>query len=207
MSESKKAGWLWIAAAVTASVVAAGTVLVLRADDSDERPPPPSRTEVIESGLPQAAWTLRTFAAGTGGPPSAKARKAVRREKQDLVTVVTTVTDTLVSAPTEVEALAGKELSAAAAEALSRSGLAFPSGLTEVQAIRKKAAIGLDSNGGTRAAARITLLVKANAEGETVRIVADSRLYLEKRKGRWQVIAFDGTREPKRTKGKKGSKA
>lgn len=206
MSEPKKAGWLWIAAAVTASVVAVGTVLVLRADDSDELPPA-SPTGVVESGLPQAAWTLRTFAAGTGGPPSAKALKAVRREKQDLVTVVTTVADTLVSAPTEVGALAGKELSGVAADALSRSDLAFPTGLTEVQAIRKKAAIGLDSNGGTRAAARITLVVKANAEGETVRIIADSRLYLEKRKGRWQVIAFDGSREPKRTKGKKGSKA
>lgn len=206
MSESKKAGWLWIAAAVTASIVAAGSVLVLRADDSDG-PPSASPAEVVEIGLPQAAWTLRTFAAGTAGPPSPKALKAVRREKQDLVTVVTTVADTLVSAPTEVKALAGKELSGAAAEALSRSDLAFPAGLTEIQAVRKKAAIGLDSNGSTRAAARITLLVKANADGEAVRIVADSRLYLEKRKGRWQVIAFDGTREPKRTKDKKGSKA
>lgn len=207
MSDKSKRSWLPITAVIAASVISAGAAFALLSTDPiEEGPSRPGLPEAVEDPeLPQAAWTLKTFAAGTAGPPKARDRKAVRREKQTLITTVTTVADTLILAPTELEALAGRELSALAAKALARSDLPFPAGLTDVQAIRKKASIGLDPRGRARAAARVTLLVKANTDGGTARIVGDSNFYLEKRKGRWQVVAFDGTRAPK-TKGKGNKK-
>lgn len=209
MSDKSKRNWLSIAAVVVATIITAGAAYaLLGTDPTDEGPSRPGLPEAVEDPeLPQAAWTLKTFAAGTAGPPKPGDRKAVRREKQALITTVTTVADTLILAPTELEALAGRELSTLAAKALARSDLPFPEGLTDVQAIRKKASIGLDPKGRARAAARVTLLVKANTDSGTARIVGDSNLYLEKRKGRWQVVAFDGTRAPKtKGKNKKGGK-
>lgn len=191
--------WAMTATLLVALIVAAGAAIAFMGEDG-----PPATGEsgapdapVFDSDLPQARWVVRTFAAGTAGPPKKEHRKAVAREKEDLSETVTTVIDSITVGAESIRSLAGSDLTPGAAKALTRSGLALPERLEDVQMIKRKADIGLDANGGKRAAALVKTVVKGTIDGSDVKLAGETKLYLLKGKGGWQVVAFDSKFAPK----------
>lgn len=189
----------WIGAGSVVVVAAAATVAVL-ALAGDESPPRDTGGERLsrtrtQPDIPQARWRVKTFPAGMEGPIGRGVKKAVKKQHKAIARTVTTVSDALVLAPESLQDLSGGPVSRSAAKALTSSRLPLPKKVTKVETTWRSAQIGLDHSGAARAAAQVTVRLKAEVEGKTVRLVHHSSLYLVKREGRWQVVAFDGTRK------------
>lgn len=188
----------WIAPGVV--VVAAATVtLGLLAFTGAESPRPtfgrgPGPLADVEPELPQAPWRVKTYPAGAGRAPRKADWKVVGRQKKHLEQTVTAVIDALVLSPENIRELSGNSLSRAAAQALARSDLTLPEKIEDIRTMKRRARIGLHYRGGKRAAAGVTVRLRAQVDGKKVRLLHSSNLFLQKRDGKWQVIAFDGMR-------------
>lgn len=201
-----------IVSLVVVLVIAAGAAIAFMGEeDPAVRGGSVSEGEVgpSPSRLPQARWVIRTFASGTAGPPKKAHKRAVAKEKEALSLAVTSVIDAVTLRTAKIGDLAGEHLSGAASKALARSKLTLPDEAQDVQMVKRKAEIGLDANGGKRAAALVTTVVKGTIGGSPFKLSGRARLYMQKRDGGWQVIAFDAERSPhERAKdGKKSGKA
>jgi hypothetical protein len=186
----------WIGPGLVVAVAAAVTVGLLAFTGAESPRPSSSRDPATfaDVEIPQAPWRVKTYPAGAGRSYRKADRKLVERQKKRLEKTVTTVIDALVLSPESLRELSGSALSRAAAKALMRSDLALPKKVEDVRTMKRQAQIGIHYRGSKRAAVGVTVRLRARVDGKKVKLLHSSNLFLQKRNGQWQVIAFDGTR-------------
>jgi hypothetical protein len=170
-------------------------------------PPAPARaperqvgTEATEelSVLPQATWTVKAFPAGAAGDLTKAARKATAEQRPLVAATIEKLFDALILAPDTLKDVLKKTAEAPAARALASSKLVSPPRLRNVETVRREARVGVDVTGARRAAGEVVVVLKGSVGGKPVRVKHTSQLWLERKEGRWLVIAYAGQRRPLR---------
>jgi len=147
------------------------------------------------AALPQARWAAHTFVAGARGPLTKAAKRAIDRQRVPAEAAVLRVVDALVLDAPALAAMAGEELAPSAAKALAASRLQPPRAMTNVQTVKRVAAVGIEASSASRGAAKVAVWLKGELDGKKVRLAIRATLWLERRGAAWQIVAFDGTRE------------
>jgi hypothetical protein len=193
MIPGERRAWLPLAAGLSLLVAGVWGMLVLprREIPSSHRPSDP--LSVTDPDIPQATWEARVFPAGVLGKPSKTQKELVKRERSEVVAAVTDVYEALILAPGSLDDLSGTALSPAAAKALRSSRLVLPDGMKDVATTKRTARIGIQVEGGRRAAAKVAVWYSGRIKEKPVKVLQRSTLWLEAAGKRWLVIAFDGT--------------
>lgn len=166
-------------------------------DPSDESSPEngsegPSITPEIE----QAKWKVTTRIAPGHNKLGKKRRLRVRKRAMPIGDLVAEVYDTLFLSPDRKKAVVKARFIPATARALLRTKAGVATNASEVKTLRRTADIAIDA-GTTRAAvARVTVKARGARGTKSFIVVHDARLWLEKARGRWKVIAFRVDQEP-----------
>ena len=193
MIPGERRAWLPLAAGLSLLVAGVWGMLVLPRREIPSSHRPSDSVSVTDPSIPQATWDARVFPAGVVGKPSKRQKELVRRERPKVVTAVRDVYDALILAPGKLHDLSGTALSPPAAKALRSSRLALPDGMNDVETTKRTARIGIQVEGGRRAAAKVAVWYSGRIKDKPVRILQRSTLWLEAAGKRWLVIAFDGT--------------
>jgi hypothetical protein len=172
------------------ALIAAATVALLNEDAApSQRADAPGTTAPSEPALKQAAWHLDRRIVG---PRGGKAKHPVLRlQATAAADVVKQFYDALLVHPEEFDALAKEHVSAQAATALKRSGIATAEQLDRVQTLRRAASVSLQAPAATRAAVNVAIKLRALTGEKHVRLRHLATLWLERAGGRWEVIAFE----------------
>jgi hypothetical protein len=193
MIPGERRAWLPLAAGLSLLVAGVWGMLVLPRREIPSSHRPSDSVSVTDTSIPQATWEARVFPAGVLGKPSKTQKKLVKRERPKVIAAVTDVYDALILAPGKVDDLSGTALSPAAAQALRSSRLVLPDGMNDVETTKRIARIGIQVEGGRRAAAKVAVWYNGLINDKPVKVVQRSTLWLEAAGKRWLVIAFDGT--------------
>jgi hypothetical protein len=178
----------------------AGVAIVLAVapacDRSGEEVAGPTSTATAPS-IKQARWDFDVR-------PSAllskhlkkKDRERLMRQRGPLRKTVKEVYDALFLDPESTRDVIERRFVGSASRAMLSARAGVGAGATEVKTLRRKAAIGIDSSSGRRAAARVFIRARASIDGERIRMKHRSTLWLERSKGRWVAIGFQVNQEP-----------
>ncbi|MFN2389876.1 MAG: hypothetical protein ABR575_09785 [Actinomycetota bacterium] len=137
----------------------------------------------------EARWKIDSYAAG-GKVPRAE-RAAFRGHRARLADVIRDVYSTsLVGPPERLRTLVAERFSPRARAAFARARLGIPAGVG-IERIAGAARIGLDAAGARRAAALVTVTVRATGDEAPFTVRQRSTLWLERDRHGWRVMAFD----------------
>ena len=180
------------------ALVGAATIALLNEDAA-----PPHRAErarkaaEAEPALKQAPWKVDRRVIG---PRGNKAKHAVfRLQAAASADVVKQFYDALLVHPDDFQPFAKKHVAPEAAAALKRSNIATGAVLNRVQALRQAAHVSIQAPSASRAAVNVAIKLRALAGEKRVRLRHLSTLWLERDRGRWQVIAFEAEQRRIRT--------
>lgn len=170
--------------AVVAIVAATGAAawFFLRPGDGIGTGAPP------ESTLDQARWKITAHAASVERP-TAKERTVVRRREPALAALVKDVYDALLLDRDARRETIRRYFNASGGKAFFARGVDI-SKSAAIRTRRRRADIGIDAQGATRAAASITVVATIRDGSREKRITHRADLYLEKQRRGWKVIGF-----------------
>ncbi|HEV2756970.1 MAG TPA: hypothetical protein VG318_14480 [Actinomycetota bacterium] len=182
----KRKTWPLYAAAL--SVVALGVLSVLlpqRVTVGGGRGAAGNRT------IPQAAWEVRTYPAPGASGITRKEKEAFQRERDDVVDRIQGLYEALFLKPGEVDRVVRSSLSRDASKALAKSRLGLHDVAEDVQTTKRFVKVGIQVDGGRRAAAVVLVEARAVREAKPIRVWHRAKLWLEKSEAGWKVVAFD----------------
>lgn len=192
-------GWKLLPAvlAIAASVSVAGLALEHVTRGPLAEPVAPDQLAVPD--LSHAPWQTDLFPVGAAGPLTAPQRKRFEGVRESLRPVVRNIADAVVFSQGELKPWVARLLAPDAMKALGRARLHMPEGVSEIEALSRRARIGIQAPAFEAAAARIRI----EAQGTSGRRVISWRdtltLWFERGDHRsWRVIAFDLSRERER---------
>ena len=192
-------GWKLLPAvlAAAASVSVAGLALEHLTRGPEAQPVVPDHLALPD--LSHAPWQTDIFPVGAPGPLTAPQRKGFGAVRESLRPVVRNLADAVVFSQGELKPWVERLLTPEAMKALEKARLQMPDGVTEIEALSRRARIGIQAPSFETAAAR----VRIEAQGTVGRRVISWRdtltLWFERgTKGSWRVIAFDLARERER---------
>ena len=145
--------------------------------------------------LDQPGWRITAYSVGSRFLGDAD-RKVSPKVRRDLVTIVKTVHNTMFLAPHRVQKVARQYFLSEAAKALTKSKVGIPRAAREVKIVSRRARIGVDAAGQSRAAALVNIVARGRAGGKEFGSATESRLWLERGDGGWKVIAFQVDQHP-----------
>ena len=194
MPEQKKP-WILIAAAVAIVLTIATTIALVDLPGEQLLSRRGSSGAVAVPKLPQASWEMSVRPSGVDGKLTAAQKKAFRRQRPGLRTLVKRVYDALFIHPNHLPAALRESFSEPAALALRRAGagVAKPG---RVATTLRRASIGIQATGGARMAVA-SITVRAVADGVAKPVVHRSSLWLERARSDWKVVAFDVRQGPR----------
>jgi hypothetical protein len=154
--------------------------------------PPASPGQEID----QVEWKITAFPAGALDRVSKKERKRLKSQRARLRLLVRNLYDTLFLDPGSRRATVGRLFATRAARALLRSNAGLSSRVTRVKTLIRRAEIGIQAKYATRAAAHVQVRARGFVEDNRVTIRHRAKLWLERTKNRWTVIAFEIDQRP-----------
>jgi hypothetical protein len=89
-----------------------------------------------------------------------------------------------------------RHFSRRAARAFMRTRSGMPAEASDTKTTRRTARVGIEVVRARRALARVIVHARGRLDGDVVRVVHRSRLWLERFHGRWRVIGFDVDQGP-----------
>jgi hypothetical protein len=146
--------------------------------------------------IDQAEWKITAFPAGALDKVSKKERKRLKSQRARLRLLIRSLYDTLFLDPGSRTATVGRLFATRAARALLRSNAGLSSKVTRVKTLIRRAEIGIQAKYATRAAAHIQVRARGFVDDERVTIRHRAKLWLERTKNRWTVIAFEVDQRP-----------
>jgi hypothetical protein len=166
-------------------------------DPSDESAPENgSGGSATTPEIEQAKWKVTTRIAPGHNKLGKKRRLRVRKQAVPIGDLVAEVYDTLFLSPDRKKAVVKARFLPATARALLRTKVGVATDASEVKTLRRTADIAIDA-GTTRAAvARVTVKARGIRGTKPFIVVHNARLWLEKVRGRWKIIAFRVDQEP-----------
>ena len=189
---------LWLPFTVGAVLVVAAIAIGLwtLARGGEQVAGPGARVKVHHTSVPQAKWKIKTFPAGALAKPGKPVLKELAHERPRLSRIVTDIYDALFLVPDRYRQVVTGYFVKPGAGILLHTNLAPPKGATHVSTKVRRASIGIQSNSGARAAARVKVRAKAKDGGGEISWSTLSTLWMEKQSGRWKVVGFDVDQAP-----------
>lgn len=137
----------------------------------------------------QPPWRMTVHPAGLTRPHR-RVLKRFRHARPALVAAIKDVYDTLFLRPEDRAAVLESRFTERAARALKRTRAGLPKGATGVRIATRRARVGIQVPGLSRAAASVRVGLTAQAN-KRIRLAHRATLWLERRRGGWRVIGFD----------------
>lgn len=158
--------------------------------------------------LEQAPWRIRTLATGITSKLTKGEKNRLRDQRGPLTALVKELHSALFLDPSTRKRVVRRLFSASAASPFLSARPGITSESESVRTLRRRGRIGIQAAGARRAAGTVTVVARIESNGETVRIGYHSDLFLEKKRGRWMVVAFETDQKPlpESKEGKKASR-
>jgi hypothetical protein len=201
------------AAVATLAALGVGLALLLssgedpgRARPGEPRPAPPAEGRVSPpaKNLEQADWKISFSRAGRSGRLSKRAVKRLRAQRPRLTSAVRALSDAMFLGG---DAPASSYFRGPARGAFRRSSAGAPERAKEVRTLRRTARVAIQATTAKRAAASVSVIARGVVNGRDFKVRHRSRLWLERTKKGWKVIAFDLDQRPMRLSPKRGKPA
>ena len=188
--------WIAIAAALTL-LIALGTTLVLIDFPGKQllSGGGEGAATVPEAAVPQAPWTIKAYPAGVTEKVTAAQAKVLEKRRPEVIALVKRVYDGLFVHPGRLAATLEENFTPAAAAALRRAGAGVEEPGAAATTLRT-AEIGVQADGGARLAVASVTVRAARSDAEADPLRHKATLWMERRDGGWQVIAFDVDQGP-----------
>lgn len=203
---SRSRTWLLLVSGIGALLVATGVVIYLNLPGerviSPGVPTTPTGTPIVE----QAPWRFEVTAAGVNGRISKSERKAVARQEAGVTALVQEVYDALLLDRSALSEVVDARFTEVAGTAFTRATKGILPDADALKLERRRAHIGIDVNGASRAAARVRILVSANSGAREAVALNTATLWLERDDRGWRVIAYELDQRPFHPKKKNGPK-
>jgi hypothetical protein len=179
---------IWITAAVIAAVALVAGLLLL--------------TEGSQLGsagqngatVKQAPWKITVYGAGARDLPKKK-RKVSRARRREVSRVVRTVYNTAFLHPQRLRKTTRRYMTGAAARGFERLRIGADNA-QDLRILWRTARIGVQARGARRAAALVRITARPGGGGKGTRSKTQSRLWMERTKRGWKVIAYDLDQRP-----------
>ena len=194
-----------VAVAVAAAGIAA--YVLMRPESADNH-----RSETGRSGVPvtveQAPWRIRTYATGATSKLTKVEEARLRKQRGPLIGLVKELHSALFLEPSTRKQVVRRLFSASAAASFLSARPGPGSGAEAVATVRRRGRIGIQADSAVRAAGTVTVVARVESGDKAVRLGYRSDLFLEKKNGHWQVVAFeiDQRRLPERKERKEASR-
>ncbi len=185
-----------IGAVLVAAAIGVGVWALMR---GPVRTSPGSPVKPPAGSLPQARWRIAVYPAGALGKVPKHVKHEIAAARPHLARVVTDTFNALLLVPDRYRQEVSAYFDKPAAAALLRARLAPPAGAQAVQIRRARARIGVDAADPSRAAAAVDIIARAKRSGHRIAWHTHTVLWLERRHGRWSVMAFDVHQQPVRS--------
>jgi hypothetical protein len=152
----------------------------------------------------QADWKVSFSRAGRSGRLSKRAVTRLRAQRPRLTSAVRAASDAMFLGG---DTPASSYFRGPARGAFRRSNAGAPEGAKEVRTLRRTARVAIQATTAKRAAASVTVIARGVVDGRDFKVRHRSRLWLERTKKGWKVIAFDIDQRPMRHSPKRGKPA
>ncbi|MDQ3619035.1 MAG: hypothetical protein M3391_02770 [Actinomycetota bacterium] len=182
-----------VAVVMLATIGVAAYALTRREGSPGHRSGTPADGPVI---LEQAPWRIQTFATGIISKLTKVEKARLRKQRQPLTGLVKELHSALFLDPSTRKRVVRRFFAASAASSFLAARPGITARAETVRTMRRSGRIGIQADSARRAAG--TVIVKARVEGDrdAVRIDYRSDLFLEKKHGRWKVVAFETVQRP-----------
>jgi hypothetical protein len=179
--------WRRIATTSVAFALMAAACNPQQPESAPEAPPP---TTPEAPRIPQAKWKMVAYQSGSLGELSNKEKKRLKNQKPRVRKFVREVYAALFLDPSTIDSVVAEMFTRRAGRALKRSGAGFRPGAEKIKTLMRKATIGIQADNAALAAAEVNVRARAMANNDVVRLRHQSTLWMERKNGRWRVIAF-----------------
>lgn len=168
-------------------------------DPSDEvAPEQGSGGSATSPEIEQAKWKMKTRLAPGHKKLTKKRKDRVKKSAAPIEDLVAEVYDVLFLAPEDKAAIVKARFLPSAADALMRTDTGVTKGTSEVRTLRRSADIAIEAGTARLAAVRVAIKARGMNGDKAFTVIHKARLWLEKMKGRWRVIAFRVDQGPRR---------
>lgn len=168
-----------------------------RSDPAAIKDPPRQAPSATSAEIPQARWKMTAYISGAVGPVGKRETKRARAQRVRASKLVRRVYDAMFLDPARRDEVLKAKFHPRAARALRRKA-GVPKQAQEVQTTQRKADIAIHAVGARRAVASVKVRARGVVGDRSFKIVHRGTLWLERRKGKWKVIAFDVAQRPAR---------
>lgn len=189
-------GWklLPVVLAATASVSLAGLALEAFQEAGPEGAPTPTQPAVPD--LSHAPWRTDLFPVGAAGPLTKEQRGRFESTRETLRPVVRNAADAVAFSEGELRPWVADLFTPDALKAMKGLRLGMPAGAVEIEALARRARIGIQAPSFRAAAGRVRVDVQATVGRRVITWRDTMTLWFERAaRGSWRVIAFDIDRE------------
>jgi hypothetical protein len=177
------------------AVAMALVVVVATGCSRDEQTPggiaPPEPTPSTTPDIKQANWKFETFKTATTVKLRKRDLARFRAQRARTKEFVRDLYDALFLTPEDKGFVVEKRFTTRAARSLLGSRAGMPARAERVKTLMRKARIGIQPTALRRAAATVSIRARGVVDGERMRVVHRSTLWLERSRHRWKVIAFE----------------
>ncbi len=140
--------------------------------------------------IEQVAWKVKTRLAPGHKKLTKKQKGRVKKEAAPIGDVIAEVYDALFLAPEDKSSVVKARFLPSTAKALLRTDTGVAKGSSEVKTLRRSADIAIEVATKRLAVARVAIKAKGMNGDKAFTMTHKARLWFEKIKGRWRVIAF-----------------
>lgn len=149
-----------------------------------------SESSATTPEIEQAAWKMKTRLAPGHRKLTKKQKGRVKKSAAPIEDVVAEVYDALFLAPEDRSAVVKARFIPPTATALLRTDAGVSEGSTDVRLLRRSGDIAIEVATRRLAVARVAIKAKGMKGDKGFTVVHRSRLWFEKIRGRWKVVAF-----------------
>jgi hypothetical protein len=196
--------WIYAMIGVVVAALVAGALLLFLGDD--EKAGRQARGPSRGKGIKQADWKIQVrFVRGPGLPN--KKGDVSKREARPLDLMIRRIYEAVYLRPQLLPEVTKRYMTGEAASAMRRASPLLPDKADRIKTLRRVALVGIDSATAGRAAAEVRIVATGKKGDKKFKAVTRDRLWLERVKGKWRVLAYNVNLEPaplKPGKGKKG---
>jgi hypothetical protein len=148
--------------------------------------------------IAQATWEVKTRLAPGHKKLNKKQKDRVKKEAVPIGDVIAEVYDALFLAPEDKSSVVKARFLLPTAKALLRTDTGVIEGSSEMKMLRRSADIAIEVATTRLAVARIAIKAKGMNDDKAFTVTHKARLWFEKIRGRWKVIAFRIDQGPRR---------
>ena len=183
-----------------AVLLAVAAIVATSCDPADDRVGTTTDTEgsATTPDIAQATWKVKTRLAPGHKKLTKKQKGRVKKEAEPIGEVIAEVYDALFLGAEDKSAVVKARFLPPTGKALLRTDTGVIQGSSDVKMLRRSADIAIEVATTRLAVARVAIKAKGMNGDKAFTVTHKARLWFEKIKGRWKVIAFRIDQGPRR---------